>query len=359
MKRSRRFRFILAIAVVVLALACATFHFFKLPSHETTRQQFEQLLQKKLLLDGRIAPTPYAGIYHIEGRWKSAGKSQAFSITTHLEGEQLKGLLAQPDFAIEVPGMGVKGQWVNLLSSLLLIAFVGGLVLYQTNIGRGKTSRIRQRPTVRFADVAGVEEAKTEVREVVDFLKDPKKYRRLGGNLPKGILLIGPPGTGKTMLAKAIAGEADANFFSAHGSDFNEVFVGVGAKRVRQIFREAARHKPAIIFIDEIDCLGKNRKFDSNGEHQQTSNALLAAMDGFESSEGIVVLAATNRLEDLDEALLRPGRFTGKCMFHIQTRRAGGQYCRLMPATSHSRMKRPWTLSRKPRPACPARTWPT
>ncbi len=312
MKRSRRFRFILAIVVVVLALAFATFHFFKIPTHETTRQQFEQLLKEKLIVEGKIAPTTYAGIYQIDGQWNSAGKLRPFSITTHLEGEQLKGLLAQPGVAIEVPGMGMKGQWGNILSSLLIVGLVTGLVLYQTNIGRGKHSRIRQRPTVRFSDVAGVEEAKAEVSEVVDFLRNPKKYRRLGGNLPKGILLVGPPGTGKTMLAKAIAGEAEANFFSAHGSDFNEVYVGVGAKRVRHIFSEAARHKPAIIFIDEIDCLGKNRKFDSNGEHQQTNNALLAAMDGFEGSEGIVVLAATNRPEDLDDALLRPGRFDRK-----------------------------------------------
>src|SRR6185295_16176516 len=130
--------------------------------------------------------------------------------------------------------------------------------------------------------------------------------------LPKGVLLIGPPGTGKTMLAKAIACEAEASFFSVHASDFNEVFVGVGARRVRQLFKQAARCKPAIIFIDEIDCVGKNRKFDAHGEHQQTINALLAAMDGFQSSDGIVVVAATNRPEDLDDALTRPGRFDRK-----------------------------------------------
>src|SRR5947207_5346527 len=213
-----------------------------------------------------------------------------------------------------MPGRaGNKGQWASVISSLLIAGLVVFVVAHQVRLGKSRTShKIKARPTVRFQDVAGVEEAKSEVQEVVDFLKNPKKYKRLGGVLPKGILLIGPPGTGKTMLAKAIAGEAEANFFSAHGSDFNEVFVGVGAKRIRQIFRQAVKHKPAIIFIDEIDCLGKNRKFDSHGELQQTNNALLASMDGFESNEGIVVVAATNRPEDLDDALVRPGRFDRK-----------------------------------------------
>ena len=194
--------------------------------------------------------------------------------------------------------------------------FIGGLVVmmvaFQANIGRAKNTRIKERPTIRFSDVAGIEEAKGEVSEVVDFLRNPKKYEKVGGTLPKGVLLIGPPGTGKTMLAKAIACEAKASFFSVHGSDFTEVFVGVGAKRVRQLFRQARKAKPAIIFIDEIDCVGKSRKFDSHGEHQQTINALLAAMDGFHSSDGIVVIAATNRPEDLDDALTRPGRFDRK-----------------------------------------------
>ena len=282
------------------------------PNREINRVELEQFLQANAISEARVIPTPYAGIYYLEGVHKNGQKSEKIYITTHLEEAQVKALLEQNTTKVEIPGQGMRGQWVNIVSTLLIGGLVVWLVVYQTNIGKGKNSHVRHRPTVSFRDVAGIEEAKAEVQEIVDFLRDPKKYQRLGGNLPKGVLLIGPPGTGKTMLAKAIACEANAHFFSAHGSDFTEVFVGVGAKRVRQLFRKAAKNKPAIIFIDEIDCVGKNRKFDTHGEHQQTINALLSAMDGFESSQGIVVVAATNRPEDLDDALTRPGRFDRK-----------------------------------------------
>ena len=312
MKKTKRLYWIVGIVVVVIALSVGARYGLRTAQREITRSQLEPLLARSLIVSGTLTPTPYAGIYRIEGKARVGNAVNGFSLTTHLEPDELKRLLAQPGVNMEVPGAGTDGQWIGLGAAMLLVGLVAGALAYQTNVGRGRDSRIRQRPTVRFTDVAGVEEAKAEVREVVDFLRNPSKYRRLGGVLPKGVLLIGPPGTGKTMLARAIAGEADASFFSAHGSDFNEVFVGVGAKRVRQLFRQARRHTPAIIFIDEIDCVGKHRKLDSHGEHQQTINALLAAMDGFESGEGVVVVAATNRPEDLDEALLRPGRFDRK-----------------------------------------------
>lgn len=165
---------------------------------------------------------------------------------------------------------------------------------------------------VTFSDVSGVEEAKEELVEVVDFLKDPKKYTALGGKIPKGVILVGPPGTGKTLLARAVAGEADVPFFSISGSDFVEMFVGVGASRVRDLFEQGKKHAPCIIFIDEIDAVGRHRGAGLGGGHderEQTLNQLLVEMDGFESNEGVILIAATNRIDVLDPALLRPGRF--------------------------------------------------
>jgi cell division protease FtsH len=315
MKMLRHPVLLVTLTVLLAGLALILSYYRQTPADEISPKELNFLIQKKLIANASVTPLPYEGIYSIEGAYgrNANGQGSAFNITAHLDRSQLDRILAQPEVKINLPGRGTKAQWINLIPTVIIGGLIVFLVVHQTRIGKGKSAhKIKERPSVRFADVAGVEEAKGEVQEVVDFLKNPGKYRRLGGRLPKGILLIGPPGTGKTMLAKAIAGEAEANFFSAHGSDFNEVFVGVGAKRVREIFQKAAKHKPAIIFIDEIDCLGKNRKFDTHGELQQTNNALLAAMDGFESSEGIIVVGATNRPEDLDEALLRPGRFDRK-----------------------------------------------
>src|SRR3982075_1120908 len=167
-------------------------------------------------------------------------------------------------------------------------------------------------PKVTFADVAGADEAKQELEEIIDFLKDPQKFQRLGGRLPKGALLVGPPGTGKTLLAKAVAGEAGRPFFSMSGSDFVEMFVGVGASRVRDLFEQGKAHAPCIIFIDEIDAVGRHRGAGLGGGHderEQTLNQLLVEMDGFESNEGVILIAATNRPDVLDPALMRPGRF--------------------------------------------------
>ena len=181
-------------------------------------------------------------------------------------------------------------------------------------MGVGKSNAklyVQDKTGVTFQDVAGQEESKESLREIVDFLHNPEKYTKIGAKLPKGALLVGPPGTGKTLLAKAVAGEAGVPFFSLSGSDFVEMFVGVGASRVRDLFKQAQQNAPCIIFIDELDAIGKSRdsRFGGNDEREQTLNQLLAEMDGFDSSKGIIILAATNRLEILDKALLRPGRF--------------------------------------------------
>lgn len=287
----------------------------KLPPEEINPAKFERLMEQKAIVSAELTPKAYKDIYQVTGVYQRGltNPKVDFSITTYLTEGQVQALLGRPGSGISVPRATARSRMLELAPTLVIASLVIFLLFYQTQLSRGKSMhKVRQRPSVRFADVAGIEEAKAEVQEVIDFLRDPAKYSRLGGMLPKGILLIGPPGTGKTMLAKAIAGEANANFFSASGSDFNEVFVGVGAKRIRELFKQARQHKPAIVFIDEIDCLGKNRKMDQSGELAQTNNALLTAMDGFDSSEGVIVVAATNRPEDLDEALLRPGRFDRK-----------------------------------------------
>ena len=189
------------------------------------------------------------------------------------------------------------------------------------SFGKSKARMLaKERNKIMFKDVAGIEEAIEEVSELVEFLKDPKKFQRLGGRIPKGVLMVGPPGTGKTLLAKAIAGEADASFFSISGSDFVEMFVGVGASRVRDMFEQARRTTPCLVFIDEIDAVGRSRGHGlggGNDEREQTLNALLVEMDGFDTQEGIIIIAATNRPDVLDPALMRPGRFDRQVVVNL------------------------------------------
>jgi len=217
-----------------------------------------------------------------------------------------------------------EANWVSLLinfSPILLIVGIWIFMMRQMQAGGNKAlsfgkSRARlltaQQKKATFKDVAGIDEAKEELYEIIDFLKDPQKFQKLGGRIPKGVLLVGPPGTGKTLLARAIAGEANVPFFSISGSDFVEMFVGVGASRVRDLFEQGNKNAPCIIFIDEIDAVGRHRGAGLGGGHderEQTLNALLVEMDGFESNEGVILIAATNRPDVLDPALLRPGRF--------------------------------------------------
>ena len=215
------------------------------------------------------------------------------------------------------PWYAVLLQWIPML------LFIGVWIFFMRQMqgggakalsfGKARARLISEKQNkVTFQDVAGIDEAKEELKEIIDFLKDPQKFQKLGGKIPKGVLLVGPPGTGKTLLAKAIAGEANVPFFSISGSDFVEMFVGVGASRVRDLFEQGKKHAPCIIFMDEIDAVGRHRGAGLGGGHderEQTLNQLLVEMDGFETNEGVILIAATNRPDVLDPALLRPGRF--------------------------------------------------
>ncbi|OYX29656.1 MAG: cell division protein FtsH, partial [Caulobacterales bacterium 32-69-10] len=250
-------------------------------------------------------------------------QGRRFTVTTPTSQDELLKRLEANGVNIQVQSAQPSG-WMQLLGSLLpIILLIGVWVFFMRQMqggargamgfGKSKARLLTENKNrVTFEDVAGVDEAKEELQEIVDFLKDPGKFQRLGGKIPKGALLVGPPGTGKTLLARAVAGEAGVPFFSISGSDFVEMFVGVGASRVRDMFEQGKKNAPCIIFIDEIDAVGRHRGAGlggGNDEREQTLNQLLVEMDGFEANEGIILVAATNRPDVLDPALLRPGRF--------------------------------------------------
>jgi cell division protease FtsH len=261
--------------------------------------------------------------YELQGEYYSPANHK-FHVTVFKEAapELTKALR---DKAVPVKVKEVRsGDWLLIVLNALPLVLLVGFCLFlmrQMQAGGNKAlsfgkSRARllsaQQKKATFKDVAGTDEAKEELQEIIEFLKDPQKFQKLGGRIPKGVLLVGPPGTGKTLLARAIAGEANVPFFSISGSDFVEMFVGVGASRVRDLFEQGKKNAPCIIFIDEIDAVGRHRGAGLGGGHderEQTLNALLVEMDGFESNEGVILIAATNRPDVLDPALLRPGRF--------------------------------------------------
>ncbi|MDH5760299.1 MAG: ATP-dependent zinc metalloprotease FtsH [Gemmatimonadota bacterium] len=277
---------------------------------------------------GNINEVTFKGNRRLEGELKSPvarGEAEIVEfwvVTPGSDTEKLEERLIDSGALVsaEVPEAGFGVILMNFLPWILIIAVWiwlfrtmqgGGNRAFQ--FGRSKAKLISpDTPKVTFADVAGADEAKQELEEIIEFLKDPGRFSRLGGRLPKGVLLVGPPGTGKTLLARAVAGEAGRPFFQMSGSDFVEMFVGVGASRVRDLFEQGKAHAPCIIFVDEIDAVGRHRGAGLGGGHderEQTLNALLVEMDGFESNEGVILLAATNRPDVLDPALLRPGRF--------------------------------------------------
>ena len=340
--------------LIAISLLSAKFFQMAPEIRTTTEQEFKQvmlthgdveridLIQNKELVRVYIKPDSIEKDFYVQKLGRKFEKAKVkgvplfeFSVTDwNSFNERLQKFYEQKAI-VEVPQNTVKeGEWfgpiANTIFSLVLIVVVWVLLMLKMgggaggsgggpggifNVGKSKATLFEKGGTkvnITFADVAGLEEAKEEVMEIVDFLKQPKKYTALGGKIPKGALLIGPPGTGKTLLAKAMAGEAQVPFFSLSGSDFVEMFVGVGASRVRDLFKQAREKAPCIIFIDEIDAIGRARGKNammSNDERENTLNQLLVEMDGFGGDTGIIILAATNRPDVLDSALLRPGRF--------------------------------------------------
>ena len=281
---------------------------------------------------GKVDSVTFKGTDTIVGKYKADYNSgKVFQTMGDTKSDYFLGLLSQngivPNYEAANQDSFMKTALLTWAPTLLIIFFFF-MFLRQLQSGSNKALSFGQsrakmfsenQSKVRFADVAGCEEAKFELEEIVDFLKSPKKFTKLGGRIPKGVLLIGPPGTGKTLLAKAIAGEAAVPFYSISGSDFVEMFVGVGASRVRSLFENAKKSAPCLIFIDEIDAVGRHRGAGLGGGHderEQTLNQLLVEMDGFEGTEGVIIIAATNRVDVLDPALLRPGRFDRRVMVH-------------------------------------------
>ncbi len=290
------------------------------------QSEFEQFLRRDLVLEAVVVRERGVGVKEIRGKYRvdDAPESPVLDYTVSvIYSDELDQLVRQHSLIRDTKEDA--NYWGQVLASLLPILLLVALIyfLFSRQIraaGRGAIqfgkSRARlmspNQESIKFADVAGCDEAKEEMQEIVDFLKDPKRFQHIGGKIPKGVLMVGPPGTGKTLLARAVAGEAGVPFFSISGSDFVEMFVGVGASRVRDMFEEGKKHAPCLIFIDEIDAVGRSRFSGIGGGHderEQTLNAMLAEMDGFEPNAGIIVLAATNRPDVLDPALMRPGRF--------------------------------------------------
>src|SRR5579875_1373157 len=313
--------------LVAIMLVVYIYNYFSSSSQTSTPKvdniSYSQFYQE--IHDKNIKTAVFVGQTYIEGQFNTPvdGYSQ-YQLAQLANGDpQLPQLLINSGATVSYQPPADNSFWVNILINVLPWVLLIGFFLFLSrratqgqqgvfSFGKSRARLILEdRPSTTFADVAGVDEAKYELQEVVEFLKTPQKFQRLGGKIPRGVLLVGPPGTGKTLLARAVAGEAGVPFFSMSGSEFVEVLVGVGASRVRDLFEQAKKASPSIIFIDEIDAVGRQRgaSINSNDEREQTLNQLLVEMDGFDTRQAVVVIAATNRPDGLDKALLRPGRF--------------------------------------------------
>jgi cell division protease FtsH len=304
------------IALAVILILLFQFLLFRGMSQEIPYSEFKQLVEQGKVKDLVISSTDVRGVI-------SDGQQQTPFVTNRVDDPELVGQLEQKGISFTGrPANTFLGTILSWALPILVIVFIWNYTMRRMqiggpgilNIGQSKAKLVADKEArkITFRDVAGIDEAKEELVEVVEFLQSPKKFEELGGRIPKGVLLVGAPGTGKTLLAKAVAGEAEVPFFSISGSEFVEMFVGVGAARVRDLFSQAKGKAPCIIFIDELDALGKVRGFNPVGGHderEQTLNQLLVEMDGFDTRTGVIIMGATNRPEILDPALLRPGRF--------------------------------------------------
>ena len=313
----------LFIFIIVMLLA---YNKLNVNTHELSYDEFVKDLNEQKITKLDIVPKTRSLTYEISGKLKEYKKNEFFTLTIPMSDEFLSKITTASDsqkFELTVVKDPEASEWLAILVEVVpLVILVGALFWLFTrqiggnnksiDFGKSKAKLLEEGTKTTFKDVAGLTEEKEEVKELIDFLKSPKKFQSMGARIPKGVLLVGPPGTGKTLLARAVAGEAKVPFYYISGSDFVELFVGIGAARVRDMFKQAKINAPCLIFIDEIDAVGRQRGTGLGGGHderEQTLNQLLTEMDGFGPHEGIIVIAATNRPDVLDPALLRPGRF--------------------------------------------------
>lgn len=315
---------------ILLALIIfGVIYFFTVLNKKVNDLSYSQLIKsmdKNKITELKITPNNNAGVYELTGKMKGYKDNESFKASAPLADETIKELYeGRNEYGFEVkasadPSSSIFLSFILNVLPLFLIVGIGfyfitrqmGAANKSMDFGKSRARLTSDKDKVTFKEVAGLEEEKEEVAELIDFLKQPKRFQSMGARIPKGVLLVGPPGTGKTLLAKAVAGEANVPFYYISGSDFVELFVGVGASRVRDMFKQAKHNAPCLIFIDEIDAVGRQRGAGLGGGHderEQTLNQLLTEMDGFGANEGIIIIAATNRPDVLDPALLRPGRF--------------------------------------------------
>lgn len=342
--------------IVVLLLLSSLFPFLMKNggSKELTYSQFMTVVKDKKITNVTVTPNSY--VAKVEGSYKKNSKGDKVNFTTIVpktdkELDSLVQILEDKNVKVKVTDANSDNMIWNIVGSILpYVLLLGGMVWVFKSFGGAaggnnkafefgnSRTKLERNSKTRFTDVAGADEEKEELTELVAFLKNPKKFTEMGAKIPRGVLLVGPPGTGKTLLARAVAGEANVPFYSISGSEFVEMFVGVGASRVRDMFKKAKENAPCIIFIDEIDAVGRQRGTGVGGGHderEQTLNQLLVEMDGFEGNEGVIILAATNRADVLDPALLRPGRFDRQIRVSNPDKRARSQILKVHARNKH------------------------